>query len=258
MRNALVTGAGRGIGRATSERLADAGYRVVCVDLDGDAAGATAAAADGEGHACDVADRSAMLSLAASLHRSVGSMALVVNNAGIWRSAYLADVTEADAVDVVATNLLGTLWCTQAFAPAMASSGGGAIVNISSAAATTHSPGLGLYPASKAAVEALTQQLALELGPLGIRVNAVAPGMVVTEGTAAGYEGDLGERRARRIPLRRLGEPAEIADVIVFLASDAARYLTGQIVYVDGGVTAGQAGTGRATSGPVELGQTRS
>jgi 3-oxoacyl-[acyl-carrier protein] reductase len=241
VRNALVTGAGQGIGRATAERLAHEGYRVVCVDIGGDSAATTAAVIGGESRTCDVRDRAAVSSLAASLEASLGPLDLLVNNAGVWRLAQLADITERDATEVIATNLLGTLWCTQAFAPAMASAGGGAIVNLSSAAATARSPGLGLYPASKAAVEAFTRQMALELGHAGIRVNAVAPGMILTE-AAASHPEEGGDKRVRHVPLRRLGDPAEIADAVVFLASDAARYVTGQILYVDGGVSAGLVG----------------
>jgi len=107
-------------------------------------------------------------------------------------------------------------------------------------AAATGSPGVGLYPASKAAIESLTRQMAIEFGPMGIRVNAVGPGLIVTEGTAHNYEGGKGEERARNVPLRRTGTPEDIADVVNFLASEQDRYVTGQVVYVDGGVTAGR------------------
>jgi 3-oxoacyl-[acyl-carrier protein] reductase len=99
---------------------------------------------------------------------------------------------------------------------------------------------VGIYPATKAAVESFTRQCALELGPRGIRVNAVGPGLIVTEGTEANYAGERREQRARFVPLRRVGEPADIADVVAFLLGDDARYVTGQVIYVDGGLSAGQ------------------
>ena len=118
---------------------------------------------------------------------------------------------------------------------------GSCIVNLSSNASFSNSPGIGIYPPSKAAVESLTKQTALELGARGIRVNAVGPGMIQTEGTRANYEGDRGAQRARAVPLGRTGWPEDIADVVGFLASDDARYVTGQVLYVDGGLSAGRA-----------------
>jgi 3-oxoacyl-[acyl-carrier protein] reductase len=122
----------------------------------------------------------------------------------------------------------------------MAERGGGAIVNLSSAAAVTRSPGIEVYPVSKGAVETLTGQLALELGPAGIRVNAVGPGLIVTEGTAPNYQGARRAERAQNVPLRRVGEPIDIANVVAFLVSDQASYVSGQVIYVDGGVSAGR------------------
>ena len=165
---------------------------------------------------------------------------VLVNNAGIWRFHKLVGSNPDDIDAVLRVNLHGTLNCTLAFAEAMATRGGGSVVNFSSAAANMRAQGVGIYPVSKAAVEALTQQLAVELGPSGVRVNAVGPGVIVTEGTRVNYEGEKGAQRARMVPMRRVGEPADIADVVAFLASDDSRYVSGQIIYVDGAITAGR------------------
>jgi NAD(P)-dependent dehydrogenase (short-subunit alcohol dehydrogenase family) len=234
MQTAVVTGAGQGLGKATAQRLAADGWRVVAVDLDREKAAMTAKETNGEDRCVDVRDRGAVEELAASLERCDA----LVNNAGIWRFAGLRDISEEDARAVLDVNVLGVLWCSQALAPVMARGDGGAIVNLSSAGAWTASPGVGIYPSSKAAVEALTRQLAIELGPDGIRVNAVGPGLIVTEATAPRYEGARRDERGRAVPLGRVGDPADIADVVAFLVSDDARYVTGQVLYVDGGILA--------------------
>jgi 3-oxoacyl-[acyl-carrier protein] reductase len=233
---AVVTGAGRGLGRAIAGRLSSDGHQIVAVDIDGASAEATAAALGGKGRQCDVADPAAVRAVAAE----VGPVDVLVNNAGIWRFGPLIEASAADIDEVLRVNLLGTLHCCQAFAPGMAERGGGAIVNLSSAAAITRSPGIEVYPVSKGAVETLTGQLALELGPASIRVNAVGPGLIVTEGTARNYEGERRAERARNVPLRRVGEPVDIANVVAFLASDQSSYVSGQVIYVDGGVSAGR------------------
>ncbi|MCB0993992.1 MAG: SDR family oxidoreductase [Acidimicrobiales bacterium] len=237
MPTAVVTGAGRGLGRAISERLARDGYHVVAVDLDATSAAATAEAVGGESRACDVSDAASVAELAASL----GEVNALVNNAGIWLPCPTLDVTPADALKVLQVNVVGTLYCSQALIPKMIEAGGGPIVSISSAAAYTHSPGVGLYPASKAGVESLTKQLALEFGRQGIRANAVGPGLIVTEGTVHNFEGERRDQRAKLVPMGRVGEPSDIADVVGFLCSPDSRYVTGQVIYVDGGVSAGRA-----------------
>ena len=232
---AVVTGAGRGLGRETARVLAARGHSIVAVDIDEDSAVSAAAEAGGKGFGCDVSDREAVRDLAGR----VGPVDVLVNNAGIWRFGPLLNLSQADVVDVVNVNLLGTLWCVQAFAPAMAGRGG-SVINLSSGAARLHSSGTGIYPATKNAIEALTIQLAVELGPSGIRVNAVAPGSILTEATAAILSDADRAERERTIPGGRMGRPRDVAEAIAYLASDAADYVTGQILYVDGGLTSGR------------------
>ena len=232
---AVVTGAGRGLGRETARVLAARGHSIVAVDIDEDSAVSAAAEAGGKGFGCDVSDREAVRDLAGR----VGPVDVLVNNAGIWRFGPLLNLSQADVVDVVNVNLLGTLWCVQAFAPAMAGRGG-SVINLSSGAARMHSAGTGIYPTTKNAIEALTIQLAVELGPSGIRVNAVAPGSILTEATAAILSDADRAERERTIPGGRMGRPRDVAEAIAYLASGAADYVTGQILYVDGGMTSGR------------------
>jgi len=234
MARALVTGAGRGLGRAIATRLAADGFDVVSVDLDPESAAVTAEAVSGTSFACDVGDRQAVRDLAAK----VGSVDVLINNAGIWTYGPILDAADADLDRVLSVNLMGTLHCCQAFVTGMAEAGGGAIVNLSSAAAASAAPLVEMYAVSKGAIETLTRQLAQDLGPKGIRVNAIGPGQMLTEGTAPSYAGDLLVARAKIVPLRRIGTPEDIANAVSFLVSDQASYISGQILYVDGGITA--------------------
>jgi len=234
MTTALVTGAGRGLGRAIATRLAADGYAVVTVDIDASSAEAVAAEIGGRAMACDVADPQAVQALA----EAVGPVQVLVNNAGIWSYGGLIAARQEEVDRVLAVNLGGTLHCCRAFAPGMVAAGGGSIVNLSSVAAAMAATVVEVYPVSKGAIEVLTRQLAQELGPSGIRVNAIGPGSMLTEGTAPSYQGDLMEKRAAQVPLRRIGTPADIANAVAFLVSAEASYISGQVLYVDGGASA--------------------
>ncbi len=237
MGTAVITGAGRGLGKAMALRLARDGHHVIAVDLDVEAARSTASAVGGEARRCDVSDWASVDALAAS----IASCDILVNNAGIWHFHSLLEATPENVGSVLGVNIVGVLSCSRAFAPKMIAAGGGSIVNVSSAAAWTNSPGTGIYPATKAAVISLTKQMAIEWGGQGIRANAVGPGLVVTEGSAERHSGGRRSERGKNVPLQRVGEPRDIADVVSFLCSDDARYVTGQTIFVDGGITAGRA-----------------
>ena len=161
---------------------------------------------------------------------------MLVNNAAVTYYTSLLDTSAEAARAVLDVNVVGTLLMSRALAPVMIAAGGGSIVNLSSTTAIAHPPGTGLYGASKAAVEALTRALALELGPLGVRCNCVAPGMVPTEGSADHY-GDAAElaSRAAVLPLGRLGVVADITAAIGYLCSAEASWVTGQVLRIDGG-----------------------
>ena len=225
-RFAVVTGGGRGIGAAIVERLRADGYRVLPLDLH-----------EGDGVTiCDVTDPDAVEAVAAS----VGTVDLLVNNAAVWRFAALEDVTEADFGLALDVNLKGSFHCAQSFGRAMLKQESGVIINIVSIAAKHANPAVGSYGPSKAALLSLTEQIALEWGPRGVRCNAVGPGLVPTPGTGTVYDDpEVRAIRAGAVPLRRLAEPADIANVVSFLASDDAAYVNGQVIYVDGGLSKG-------------------
>jgi 3-oxoacyl-[acyl-carrier protein] reductase len=233
---AVVTGAARGIGAGVARRLAADGFRLALLDLE--APRALAAELEGAAIACDVADPASVRAAA----QAVGAAQVLVNNAGVWFTKSTLDTTDDELARTVAVNLLGALHCCRAFAPAMMAQGSGSIVNLSSGAARTATPGYGAYPATKAGIDALTRMLAMEWGPSGIRVNAVAPGAIQTERNAANFEGERGALRTARVPLRRTGWPADIADVVSALCSEDMRYVTGQIIGVDGGLCVGTPG----------------
>ena len=234
-----VTGAGSGIGRATAAAFAAAGARVVASDIVEESLRETAALIADAGHECtvvvvDVARRADVDHLVETC-LGLGGLDAMVANAGVSLDRAFLDVTEQDLDTTFAVNLKGVFFCGQAAARAMIASGrGGCIVNVGSIYGDNAAAGCAAYAASKGGVKTLTKVMALELGQYGIRVNAVAPGFIRT---AMNPMDDPEEERriARTVPLGRVGGPDDIADVICWLASDGARYVDGQTVFVDGG-----------------------
>ena len=233
----IVTGGSQGIGEACARRFATEGAHVVVADVD-DAKGVALATELGALYVhCDVGDKSQVDALVATTVQAHGRIDVLVNNAGIFKAADFLDVTEADFDAVLRVNLKGSFLVGQAVARVMAKVGQGNIVNMSSVNGVLAIPTITSYNVSKGGINQLTRVMALALADKGIRVNAVAPGTIATE-LAAKAVLTSDEAKARimsRTPMKRLGEPSEIADVVAWLASDAASYVTGEIVTVDGG-----------------------
>jgi len=239
---AVVTGAANGIGAACARLFAASGAAVALWDVDVAAAqtlaaGLTTAGAPAQGFACNVARSGEVQAALAATVAAFGRIDVLVNNAGIFRAAEFLDIAEADWDAVIDVNLKGAFLVGQAVAREMAKSGGGAIVNMSSVNGVTAIPTIASYNASKGGIDQLTRVMALSLADRGIRVNAVAPGTIATQLAQKAVLGsaEAAARIMSRTPLRRLGQPDEVAAVCAFLASDAASYMTGEIVYVDGG-----------------------
>jgi 3-oxoacyl-[acyl-carrier protein] reductase len=240
---ALVTGASKGIGAGIAAALGAAGAAVV-VNYASDAAGAERVVGEilrREGRAIavqgDVSNASDVQRLFAQAVREFGAPDIVVNNAGVFRFASLEAVTAAQFHREFDTNVLGALLVTQEAARHFGA-GGGSVINISSVVATNPGAGMGIYAATKGAMDSLTRVLALELGPRKIRVNAISPGMTETEGAREiGVFGtELEQRLIAGTPLGRIGQPKDIAPVAVFLASDDAHWITGESLRVAGGL----------------------
>ena len=242
---ALVTGGARGIGRAICEAMADAGAKVAVADLSRDAATEAANAVGGMAIAMDVMDFPAVPDAVAEVESVLGGIDILVNNAGIFNMASIDKVTPEDYRRQYDVNVGGTIFVCKAVIPSMKKRGGGSIINFSSQAGRRGEPNITLYCSTKAAVISVTQSLALELAGDNIRVNAIAPGVVdtpmwdVVDAQFADYENKpLGQKKrevGEAVPLGRMGDPRDVADPCVFLASDAARYITAQTLNVDGG-----------------------
>jgi NAD(P)-dependent dehydrogenase (short-subunit alcohol dehydrogenase family) len=237
-RTAVVTGGGSGIGRASCRRMAAEGARVAVLDLDGDAAGAVADEIGGVSFAVDVGDPDALREAVDAAAASLGGLSIIYNNAGTSAFNRLHELEPAEWDRVLRVNLTGVWAGIRAAVPHLLAAGGGAIVSTASISGTRPAAGEGPYAASKAAVAALTASAALEYAPT-IRVNAVSPGMIRTAMTAPMFEFMPGqvERFETGTPVGRIGEPEDVADVVVFLCSDLARFVTGQNIVVDGGLT---------------------
>ena len=244
-RVALVTGAGRGIGAATAKRLAEEGARVTLADLDIEGAQRVAAeisalGAEATAVRCDVSNRDDAQQAVETAIEKFGQLDILVNNAGVLRDNLLFKMSDDDWDTVLDVHLKGAFLCARAAQKYMVERKYGRIISLSSTSALGNR-GQTNYSAAKAGMQGLTRTLAIELGPFGITANAVAPGFIDTDMTRATAQ-RLGlspeqfqQGMAQMIPLRRVGQPSEVASVIAFLASEDASYVSGQVIYVAGG-----------------------
>ena len=236
-RTALVTGSTRGIGRAIAEALAGAGARVAVVGRDQAKAAEAAAAIGGgaQGFAADVGDPASITALVENVEKAFGQIDILVNNAGLTRDNILFRIKDDDWDTVLDANLRGAFLAIRATSRGMIKRRWGRIINIASIVGITGNKGQANYAASKAGLIGLTKSVAKELGSRNVLVNAVAPGFIETDMTAA-MTPEARAALSGQIPLERLGSPRDIAGVVTFLASEYAAYITGQTLVVDGGM----------------------
>ena len=245
-RVAIITGSSKGIGKAIAEELAAHGAKVVISSRKLDACEAVAAELDarhGAGTAiaaaASLSDKASLQAMVDETRRAFGKVDIVVCNAATNpHFGSLSTITDDQFGKILTNNLVSTNWLVQMVAPEMVERRAGSVIVIASTAGTIGSTTIGAYATSKAASFQLVRNLAAELGPHGVRVNAIAPGVTRTEMARAVWEA-VEERVTRITPLRRIGEPEDIAGVALFLASDASRHMTGQALLVDGGATVG-------------------
>jgi len=237
---AVVTGAGRGIGRAIALKFAREGADVVCVSRTAENSEKVAGEVRALGrkawaHAVDVSDATAVNAAAEKILADCGKVDILINNAGVTRDGLLMRMSDADWDAVLNTNLKGAFLFTKAFTRAFVKQRSGRIINVASIIGLIGNAGQANYAASKAGLIGFTQSAAKELGSRGITVNALAPGFIETDMTAA-LSAELKADLLKRIPLASLGQPEDIANAALYLASPGARYVTGQVLTVDGGM----------------------
>jgi 3-oxoacyl-[acyl-carrier protein] reductase len=239
-RIALVTGAGRGIGKCIAESLAEQGHHVICISRSASSCGGVADSINASGGsaeslAVDVADKAAVKAACTQLLEAHGNIDILVNNAGITRDGLLFRMSDDDWDDVLATNLTSCFTFIKELARPMTRKRWGRIINISSVIGLTGNAGQANYAATKAGMLGLTKSLAKEFAARNVTVNAVAPGFIATDMTAELNE-DQQKAIVGMIPMKRMGTPEDIAHTTTFLASEAAGYITGQVFTVDGGM----------------------
>jgi 2-hydroxycyclohexanecarboxyl-CoA dehydrogenase len=234
---AIVTGAGQGIGRAIAEKLAAEGATVVVSDINEATAKETADAIGGVAMPADVTDRESVNAMVEQAHRRFGRIDALVNNAGWDKAGPFVDSDPADWDRIIAINLYGVLHTSKAVLPLMGEQGHGSVVNIASDAGRVGSSGEAVYSAAKGGVIAFTKSMAREMARAKVNVNCVCPGPADTALFASFAGPKLREALTKAIPFRRLAQPADVAGIVAFLASDEASYITGQTVSVSGGLT---------------------